>query len=147
MLAATAFYTSNTKCGFAAAGPEARRLIDCCTAGGRRSASAAPQYRAQQQMRAVPRCQPRDAADHRLALFDRVEDVRLFFSADEAHDGQLSTRRHHDGRPLRQDASSHSGSFVRRVPARQRPVTDSTRQQFIALDWQPAGASVLPPGE
>ena len=42
--------------------------IDCCTAGCRRSAAAAPQHDAQQQMRAVRRWQLTQEANHRLAI-------------------------------------------------------------------------------
>jgi len=42
--------------------------IDCCTAGCRRSAAAAPQHDAQQQMRAMRRWQLTQEANHRLAI-------------------------------------------------------------------------------
>jgi len=42
--------------------------IDFCTAGCRRSAAAAPQHDAQQQMRAVRRWQLTQEANHRLAI-------------------------------------------------------------------------------
>ena len=43
---------------FAAVGPEAKRYRSIAARpAGRRSAAAAPQHGAQQQMRAVPRCQ------------------------------------------------------------------------------------------
>lgn len=55
----------------------------------------------------------------------RVENVRLFLPVDEAHDGKLSSRRHNDGRSLRQDAPSDSGFIIIVVVL-----------SYICLKWQ-----------
>ena len=67
-------------CGFAAVGSAATiyRSIAAWPVG-RRSAAAAPQHDAQQQMRAVPRCQLTSEAERRLVYNAKMTRVRQFF--------------------------------------------------------------------
>jgi len=55
--------------GFAAVGPASRRYRSIAA---RRSAAAAPQHGALQQMRAAPRCQLTQEAEHRLVRFEML---------------------------------------------------------------------------
>ena len=71
--------TARRCCGFAAVGPAARRYRSFAARPvGRRSAAAAPQHGAQQQMRAVPRCQLTWEAEHRFFFQVKIGEVVFY---------------------------------------------------------------------